>query len=228
MEEKDIVAQNIATYRKKAGLSQLELAQRLQYSNKNISKWENGETTPSVFTLKKIADIFGITVDDLLKSGEEPATTEAEKAAEEKLAKTKAKRKKIHNYIMLVLANAILFSVACVAIYVLELMQVQNFNAWLLLLYIQPLVALSVFIFIRCVYKHMDIVSLSLVGWLIAVCVYVSFLDVPNIALSFVLAGAYQIVVTCIVILINLKLIDKFAEFFKTKVVEKKIKKSTK
>jgi transcriptional regulator with XRE-family HTH domain len=228
MEEKDIVAQNIATYRKKAGLSQLELAQRLQYSNKNISKWENGETTPSVFTLKKIADIFGITVDDLLKSGEEPATTEAEKILEEKLAKTKAKRKKIHNYIMLVLANAILFSVACVAIYVLELMQVQNFNAWLLLLYIQPLVALSVFIFIRCVYKHMDIVSLSLVGWLIAVCVYVSFLDVPNIALSFVLAGAYQIVVTCIVILINLKLIDKFAEFFKTKVVEKKIKKSTK
>ena len=36
MEEKDIIANNLVNYRKKAGISQLELAKKLQYSNKNI------------------------------------------------------------------------------------------------------------------------------------------------------------------------------------------------
>ena len=63
MDEKDIIAKNITYYRKKCGLSQLELADKLQYSNKNISKWEKGETVPSIFTLKRLAEIFGITVD---------------------------------------------------------------------------------------------------------------------------------------------------------------------
>ena len=66
MEQKDIIAANLTGYRKKAGLSQLELAKKLNYSNKNISKWENGETTPNIFTLKQIADLYGITVDALL------------------------------------------------------------------------------------------------------------------------------------------------------------------
>ena len=66
MEQKEIVAANLTNYRKKAGISQLELAKKLNYSNKNISKWENGETTPSVFVLKEIANVYGITIDDLL------------------------------------------------------------------------------------------------------------------------------------------------------------------
>ncbi len=66
MDEKEIIARNLATYRKKAGLSQIEFAKKLNYSNKNISKWETGETTPNVFVLRKIAKLFGISVDDLI------------------------------------------------------------------------------------------------------------------------------------------------------------------
>ncbi|NCB48407.1 MAG: XRE family transcriptional regulator [Clostridia bacterium] len=63
---KMIIANNLVKYRKAAKLTQLELAERLLYSDKNISKWERGESIPDVLILKQIADIFGITVNDFL------------------------------------------------------------------------------------------------------------------------------------------------------------------
>lgn len=210
MENKDIVAENLIYYRKKSGLSQLELAQKLSYSNKNISKWENGETTPNVFVLKNIADLFGITVDDLLKQ-----PSEADKETYTDYVGAINKHKKIRNYGFLFLANAILYTLICVAILVLGLCQITSFNKWMLFLYATPLSCLSIFIFIRCIYKRIDVVSLSLFGWLLALCVYVSLSWVKNIVTVFVVAGAYQILIIFVTLVVNLKLIDKFAINFK-------------
>lgn len=52
--------------RKKAGLSQNELAWQLGVTNKAVSKWENGKCKPSTETLRKIASVYGVSVDDLL------------------------------------------------------------------------------------------------------------------------------------------------------------------
>ena len=73
------VAQNIAALRLKAGLTQLELAEKLNYSDKAVSKWERGESLPDVTVLKTVADLFGVTVDDLLREGgsASPARTTA-------------------------------------------------------------------------------------------------------------------------------------------------------
>lgn len=210
MDNKDIVAENLIYYRKKSGLSQLELAQKLSYSNKNISKWENGETTPNVFVLKNIADLFGITVDDLLKQ-----PSEDDKETYTDYVGAINKHKKIRNYGFLFMANAILYTLICVAILVLGLCQITCFNKWILFLYATPLSCLSVFVFIRCLYKRIDIVSLSLFGWLLALCVYISLFWVKNIVMVFVVAGAYQILIIFITLVVNLKLIDKFAINFK-------------
>lgn len=66
MELKDIVARNLVELRKIFGFTQLEIAEKLNYSDKAISKWERGESLPDVETLKKLADIYGVTVDFLL------------------------------------------------------------------------------------------------------------------------------------------------------------------
>lgn len=205
MENKDIVAENLIYYRKKSGMSQLELAQKLNYSNKNISKWENAETTPNVFVLKTIADLYGITVDDLLK---QPSTNDKQTYSE--YVNAINKHKKIRNYAFLFMANAILYTVVCVAILVLGLCQITAFNKWLLFLFVTPLSCLSIFIFVRCIYKRIDVVSLSLFGWLIALCVYIALPLVKNIAMVFVVAGAYQVLIIFITLAVNLKLIDKF------------------
>ena len=62
-----IVAQNITDLRRKNNMTQAELAEKLNYSDKAISKWERGESLPDVTVLKSIADIFHVTVDYLLK-----------------------------------------------------------------------------------------------------------------------------------------------------------------
>jgi transcriptional regulator with XRE-family HTH domain len=64
---KRIIANNIQELRKAVPLTQAELAERLNYSDKAVSKWERGESIPDVIVLKQIADLFGVTVDYLLE-----------------------------------------------------------------------------------------------------------------------------------------------------------------
>ncbi|HKM02382.1 MAG TPA: helix-turn-helix transcriptional regulator [Bacilli bacterium] len=60
-----IVAMNIVELRKEAKWTQVELADKLHYTDKAVSKWERGESIPELVTLKKIADLFGVTIDYL-------------------------------------------------------------------------------------------------------------------------------------------------------------------
>lgn len=60
------IASNIVFYRKQLNMTQLELAEKLNYSDKSISKWERAEGTPDIFVLKDLADFFGITLNDMI------------------------------------------------------------------------------------------------------------------------------------------------------------------
>lgn len=67
-ELKLISASNIIKLRTEAGLTQAELGEKLNYSDKTISKWERGEAIPDAYVLTQMAEIFGVTVDYLLSS----------------------------------------------------------------------------------------------------------------------------------------------------------------
>ena len=62
--QQELLAKNLTYYRKASGLTQLELAEKFNYSDKSVSKWERGEGFPDVFVLKSLADFYGISVDD--------------------------------------------------------------------------------------------------------------------------------------------------------------------
>lgn len=62
---KRIIANNIYAYRKKAKISQKELAKKLNYSDKAISKWERAESLPDIIVLKEMTRLFGISLDTL-------------------------------------------------------------------------------------------------------------------------------------------------------------------
>lgn len=64
----EIFAKNVAQLRAERRMTQAQLAAALNYSDKAVSKWERGEALPDVTVVKQIADIFGVTVDYLLKS----------------------------------------------------------------------------------------------------------------------------------------------------------------
>lgn len=63
---KTIVANNLSDLRQKNNMTQLELAEKLNYSDKTISKWERAESTPDVAILVQIAEFFGVTLDYLV------------------------------------------------------------------------------------------------------------------------------------------------------------------
>ena len=62
----DIIADNLTELRKSKKLKQSELAEQMGYSDKTVSRWENGSTVPDIATLARLAEFYGITVDDLL------------------------------------------------------------------------------------------------------------------------------------------------------------------
>lgn len=64
------IGNNIARLRTDAKMTQLELAETLNYSDKSVSKWERGEATPDIQTLKSLCDIFDVSVDYMLEQHE--------------------------------------------------------------------------------------------------------------------------------------------------------------
>jgi transcriptional regulator with XRE-family HTH domain len=70
MEEnlKQVIANNLVYLRKKNNFTQLELAEKLEYSDKSISKWEHGETLPDIEVLHKLANLYNVTLDYLVSN----------------------------------------------------------------------------------------------------------------------------------------------------------------
>ena len=64
------IAKNLIRYRKAANLTQAELAQKINYSDKSVSKWESGRGVPNIESLKAISKFFSVSIDELL-SGKE-------------------------------------------------------------------------------------------------------------------------------------------------------------
>ncbi len=61
-----IIATNLATLRKKSNLTQLQLAEKINYSDKAISKWEKGESIPSINILMQLAEFYNVKIDDIV------------------------------------------------------------------------------------------------------------------------------------------------------------------
>ncbi|MBQ6430870.1 MAG: helix-turn-helix domain-containing protein [Oscillospiraceae bacterium] len=69
---RQLIAENIAYYRRQNGDTQADLAEKLNYSDKSVSKWERGDGTPDIFILSRIADLYDISVQDLLRTKKVP------------------------------------------------------------------------------------------------------------------------------------------------------------
>ena len=85
-ELKLISASNIIKLRTRAGLTQAELGEKLNYSDKTISKWERGEAIPDAYVLTQMAELFGVTVDYLLSSHDAWESPEQQEEEEQRQA----------------------------------------------------------------------------------------------------------------------------------------------
>ena len=78
------LGKTLASLRKSASMTQGELGEKLNISAQAISKWENGTSEPDIATLKKIADIYGITVAEIIDPDNAPMHSKMEPSESEK------------------------------------------------------------------------------------------------------------------------------------------------
>ena len=131
-EFKRIVADNIAFYRKQMGLTQLQLAEKLNYSDKAISKWERGESLPEAYVLHALASFFGVTLNDFLTVGRKPRTPLTIKT----------------RILISILSAGIVWLVATVIFVLTNLIEPNiDFDIWLVFIYAIPLSSIVLLVF---------------------------------------------------------------------------------
>ena len=133
---KSQIGANIIAYRKREGWTQADLAEKLNYSDKAVSKWERGESVPDVLTLAALAECFGITVNDLLVDPNAlPDQTGAVQQAMERVVKKTLKREANKNTI-LGLSSILVWFVALLLFVVLDTVGITK--SWLAFFYAIP------------------------------------------------------------------------------------------
>ena len=108
---KSILAKNISELRRANNLTQLELAEKLNYSDKAVSKWERAEAIPDISVLIEIANIFGVTLDYLIKA----------EHAQENFADTKSEKTKYNRRVIAYMSESVGWIVAIFAFIITSL-----------------------------------------------------------------------------------------------------------
>lgn len=130
------IGANIAAYRKRGGMTQAGLAEKLNYSDKAVSKWERGESAPDVQTLVQLAELFDITVNDLLVDPNAlPVETGAVERVMEKAVQKTLKRK-ADKRIILMLSSILVWFVALLIFVTLSSLELPK--SWIAFFYAIP------------------------------------------------------------------------------------------
>lgn len=181
---KHIIANNIIKLRKQKKLTQAEFAQKLNYSDKAVSKWERAESIPDVIVLKQVADLFGISVDYLLNEHNE----------NEKLVVVNNKKtSKINKIPLTLLAASPIWGIATL-IFTLILI-FSNKHVWFIFYICVPL-TLLIFLIFNSIWgkKRNNYVIVSLFIWSILLCIYLCFIKF-NVWQIFILGIPGQIAI---------------------------------
>ena len=169
------VGANIAAYRKRAALTQAGLAEKLNYSDKAVSKWERGESVPDVVTLVQLAELFEITVNDLLADPDKlPEKTGAVQQAMEQIVE-KTLRRKADKGIILKLSSVLVWFIALLVFVVMSSVGLNR--SWLAFLYAVPVNAI-VLLSLRSAWRdfRQNRLLISVIVWGVLVSLYVSLL----------------------------------------------------
>lgn len=176
---KDTIAHNIISLRKKHGMTQNELAERLNYSDNAVSRWERGEVTPSIETLEQISNIFSVSIESLFKENILEVV--------DKDTKTERIRKLS---ILLLFVSLVWFVVSVVYVYTKTIV---GLNLWILFIWAFPISALVLLPFNNAWGKKIwSFVILSVFTWTLLVSLYLQFLE-HNIWLIFITGVPVQV-----------------------------------
>jgi len=184
---KSIVARNITELRLLNNMTQLDLAQKLNYSDKTISKWERGESTPDINVLVNIADIFGVSLDYLVRS----------ENIDEQVTKNRLETSSYNKRAVTLISEGTVWFVALFAFIITSLVTSKASFQWLYFVYAMPIM-LIVRLVLNSIWfnPRNNYIIVSLLMWSILTAIHISFLYFGiNVALIFLLGVLGQIII---------------------------------
>ena len=194
MDVKSIIAKNISELRQSAGMTQIDLAEKLNYSDKSVSKWERGESVPDVTVLMEISSMFGVTLDYLVEE-EHTAKTSAEMSGGKKAPSRKTVRNRGFITGMCIL---LVWLIAAMAFVVCDIVPSVNYGHFLAFAYAVP-VSMIVWLIFNAIWfdKRRNFLIISLLMWsfLASFCLSFSILGGMNIWLVMILGVFGQAII---------------------------------
>ena len=168
MDIRENLSVNLARFRKSANLTQAELAEKLNYSDKAISKWERGESFPDIYVLKQLADFYEVTVDTLIS---EP------KKERVMFKKIRAKKRTI----LCICASILVWLIAICAFSFLNIIIPTITETWLAFIYAIPVTLIVLLIFTSIWKKKITTgIILSLLVWTLVLSVYLTLISITE------------------------------------------------
>lgn len=173
------IAKNISELRKASGMTQAQLAESLNYSDKSVSKWERGDGVPDVVVLQKMAELFGITLNDFIG---------------ENTPKLPRRKPYLTNRIIIpILSVGLSFLVASVIFFILRLFDIWNEGSWLLFAYAVPVSFIALTVFTELWWNLLlRFLATSGIGWSIAICLKLTF-PIPELNYLFIPVAILQV-----------------------------------
>ena len=184
---KNIIAKNITDLRMLNNMTQAELGEKLNYSDKTVSKWERGESTPDISVLIEISKLFGVSLDYLVKAD---CINEIEK-------EEKKEEKNVNLKAIAYISCGCVWLIAIFAFIITSLISKTATFQWLYIAY-----ALPVFFIVSLVFNSIwfnprhNYIIVSALMWSILVSVHVSFLHFGiDVTLVYLLGVVGQIII---------------------------------
>lgn len=169
------VAKNIAAYRKAHHDTQLDLATKLNYSDKSVSKWERGESLPDVYILSQIADLYGVSVSALIGETQPP------------------KESKPHYHMFILLLSLALTMAVATLLFSMFMICKVPYPAWMFFVYALPVCSIICIVFTSLWWGILwQGVSVSALIWTLGLSLYLSF-ELENVSLIFLVCAALQV-----------------------------------
>ena len=166
--EEDILAvtigKNIMRLRRMANMTQLELAEKINYSDKSVSKWEQGNGIPDVRILVQLADLFNVSVDDLVREHKEAPVLPG-------------RTRFIRRIVVMLLSVGLCWLVAVACFVFIGIGAPALGNTWLAFVYAVPVSAVVTLVF-SCIwgYRGLRIACITVLIWTALACIHLTAL----------------------------------------------------
>ena len=178
-----IIAENLVYYRKKAKLTQSELAAKLNYSDKSISKWERAEGVPDIHILVQLAKLYGLSVNDFV------SRRKKEKVANRFFSKV----------LITLMAIGLVWLVAAIAFFTIRIIGIEDttfFKSWHIFIYAIPVSCIIGIIFTALYFnKWLTMIAVSGLCWTLALSIHVPLRSYENMGLIYVVMVPFQVLV---------------------------------